>query len=111
MEHKHSIPLKEIVFSTIAVIFWAIYLYIVLTSHYLIGVGNAPQKSTDVNGLFGAFGYFTLLISFIPLFLAIIFSLISMLMLFKKIRKRNVVQAPEQTQDYFNLTKPTDTIK
>ena len=64
-------------------------------AHMLVSVANESHKPTDINGLFGIFGYGLLILSVLPLILAIIFTILAILTFVR--RKRAATSLPPST--------------
>ena len=69
----------RIVLLIFSILSWAVFAWLLAIMSALISVGNEPHKSDDVNGLVGFFGVAAGVISTIPLALAIIFTICTIL--------------------------------
>lgn len=76
MRHKKTGSVIRIGSLVLAMVSWAVFIYLMFVAKGLERIGNAGHKPTDVNGLVGVMGLFMELVSGAILILAIIFTLV-----------------------------------
>lgn len=75
--------IARISFSILSILSWAAFAWLIMIMTALVSLGNEPRASDDATGLASLFGFAAGLISVVPLVLAIIFTVCTILALRK----------------------------